>query len=737
VAPTLSAVAQDLTIAPVTPDQGEAAVAGPPLPEVARERYEVMGTFARGGVGKIVRAREPHLERTVALKELRRGSDPDSRERFIREARLTARLQHPSIVPVYDAGLWPDGDPFFSMKLVSGRSLARVLREAETLADRLALLPHVLAVAEAIAYAHSQRIIHRDLKPGNILIGEFGETVVIDWGLAKDLDQAVPEDSLPAAAARGPSLSASRSSGESEQGLTLTGMIMGTPAYMPPEQAIGIPVDERADVYALGAILYHLLTGQPPYQGEDSVEVLRQVTLGPPPPISRIARGVSEELRAIVDKAMARRPEQRYPSAREFAEDLRRYQTGKIVGAHRYTTYERLIRFARRYRTPLAALVVLAISGAVAFVEIVEEKRVAEEQRAAAQAAQAEAERERRLADAHADDLTLEQARLAVHSDPGRALQLLARLSPQFNEWNAARVIASDARAQGLATVLRGHTATVNAVAFSRDGASLYTSSDDRTIRRSNAFTGALERVYSGHEDEVWGIAVAPDGATLASGSKDKTVRLWDVETGEARVLRGHTQGVFNVVFAGEFVFSFSHDRLVRLWDPSTGELRDTFDVRDAPERQFAFVGLGQSGRALIHEGEGGAMFMTDIYTRAQVRFDPGGVLTGASLSADGRRVAATTDDGRMHLWSDDGASLPIPGYTGEGKASRVSLTPDGAMILYADDRGFIVLRDLESGESREFVVDRRMAGGFRLSPDGEWLAAPLSDGTLHLIGVR
>ncbi|MCA9676413.1 MAG: serine/threonine protein kinase, partial [Myxococcales bacterium] len=165
-------------------DRGGAAA--PTLPRVDRSRYQVSGELARGGLGRILRARDRHLDRTVALKEML-GGGPEPERRFVREALITARLEHPSIVPVHDAGRGDDGAPFYAMKLVRGRPLADVAAAATTTAQRLALVPTVLAVADALAYAHSEKVIHRDLKPHNVLVGEFGETVVIDWGLAKDL----------------------------------------------------------------------------------------------------------------------------------------------------------------------------------------------------------------------------------------------------------------------------------------------------------------------------------------------------------------------------------------------------------------------------------------------------------------------------------------------------------------------------------------------------------------------
>jgi serine/threonine protein kinase len=210
------------------------------------------------------------------------------------------------------------------MKFISGKSSLRdVIAAAGTLDERLGLLPNVIALAEAMAYAHSLGIIHRDLKPANVLVGAFGETVVIDWGLAKDLN--APDEW----GAAGAGTSASTSGAVP---LTVIGAVMGTPSYMPPEQASGEPVDQRADVYAVGAMLYEVLAGVPPYHGGTADVVNR-----PPTPVEAVQPGAPPDLAAIVRKAMARRPEDRYPSAGELAKDLRHFQTGRAVSARRYS----------------------------------------------------------------------------------------------------------------------------------------------------------------------------------------------------------------------------------------------------------------------------------------------------------------------------------------------------------------------------------------------------------------
>ncbi|MBW7865430.1 MAG: DUF2157 domain-containing protein [Candidatus Hydrogenedentes bacterium] len=283
------------------------------------------------------------IGRNVALKELLPGSCGGGKEgpgnhsgalmaRFMREAQLTGQLEHPGIVPVYEIGRRPDGTVYYTMKLVRGRTLHDVLKETSTLRERIKLLPHVVNLCQAIAYAHSRGVIHRDIKPGNVMVGEFGETVVIDWGLAK--------------ARHGESATAEEGENGNkepvhEQAEPLTpfqtedGTVLGTAAYMPPEQAAGDlqRVDERSDVYALGAVLYEVLTGSPPFSGTGARDIIGKVLTGSPEPVTRLERRIPAELAAICSRAMSRNPAGRHATAGELAEDLQAFITGRVFQA--------------------------------------------------------------------------------------------------------------------------------------------------------------------------------------------------------------------------------------------------------------------------------------------------------------------------------------------------------------------------------------------------------------------
>jgi hypothetical protein len=406
-------------------DAPDAAVAAP-------SRFQVERELARGGLGRVLRGFDTQLGREVAIKTLLRTS-PSARARFERETRLTARLQHPNIVPVYEGGLDADGLPYFAMRLVHGRTLTEEIAARTTLEARLGLLPNVVAACNAVAYAHHERITHRDLKPDNILVGAYGETVVIDWGLAKDLDAAdEPTDGDEGGSGSGSSL-------------TRVGSVVGTPAYMPPEQAAGRAVDLRADVYALGAVLYQALGGSTPYDG--APDVIAAVSSGPPVPLVVLAPGAPRDLVAVVEKAMARDPGARYPDAGALTHELERFLAGRLVDAHHYTVVERAVRLVRRNPSSagLAFALFALLVGSV--VVLGRANRVAERRREEAEMARELAQglqrEERRLL----DDATLGQARLLGEHDPYQALLLLDSLSGERTFDGAVRTVAAMALA--------------------------------------------------------------------------------------------------------------------------------------------------------------------------------------------------------------------------------------------------------------------------------------------------
>jgi serine/threonine-protein kinase len=280
---------------------------GPSLQDALGERYIVEEPLGMGGVGEVWRVRDPSLRRSLALKLLRPSrADADAEWRFVAEAQLTAQLEHPGVVPIHERGELPDGSPFFTMKEVRGRTLAELIQAGTPLRR---LVEALLRVSETAGYAHAHGVVHRDIKPANVMLGDFGDVLLLDWGLA----------SLEG----GTDLGTDR--GDFGAFATHAGRVAGTPAYMPPEQAHGLAgLGPSADVYALGAVLYEILTGRAPYGGT-AREALAGLVAGPPPPLPDHA---PRELVAICTRAMARRPEDRLADALALSRALRAWMDG-------------------------------------------------------------------------------------------------------------------------------------------------------------------------------------------------------------------------------------------------------------------------------------------------------------------------------------------------------------------------------------------------------------------------
>jgi eukaryotic-like serine/threonine-protein kinase len=318
-------------------------------PDLADTKYRLIEELGRGGMGAVYLADDTVLGRRVALKVVATGvSDPAAAERMLREARIIARLEHPGIVPVHDAGALPDGRVFYAMKRVDGSRLD-ALAPGMPIAERLRVFQRV---CDAVAFAHAHGVVHRDLKPENVMVGAFGEVLVMDWGIARLLESAADDPSARPPGSRG----------------TAAGSVMGTLSYMAPEQAAGAAaVGPAADVYALGGILYYLLTLRAPFEGERAEARARTGGAdAPPDPPSRAAEGVAPALEAVVVRAMAGAPEARYASAEELSVEVARYLDGERVLAHSETAVERAGRFFARYKTAILLVAAyLVVRGAM------------------------------------------------------------------------------------------------------------------------------------------------------------------------------------------------------------------------------------------------------------------------------------------------------------------------------------------------------------------------------------
>ena len=334
-------------------------------------RFCVLRPHARGGLGAVFVALDTELHREVAVKQMldHHADDRASRQRFLVEAEITGGLEHPGIVPVYGLGTYADGRPFYAMRFIRGDSLKEAINhfhcdlalqkdQGRRSLEMRRLLGRFVDVCNAIEYAHSRGVLHRDIKPGNVIVGKHGETLVVDWGLAKATGRCEP-------GAGERTLMPSSASGSAE---TLPGSALGTPAYMSPEQAAGDleRLGPRSDVYSLGATLYYLLTGKPPYEGDDAGELLARVQRGNFVRPRQLESSIDPPLEAVCSKAMATKPEDRYGSCRRLAEDVERWLADEPVLAWREPVLRRAQRWARRNRplvTAAVAAVLVALGG--------------------------------------------------------------------------------------------------------------------------------------------------------------------------------------------------------------------------------------------------------------------------------------------------------------------------------------------------------------------------------------
>ena len=683
-----------LASAPAAKRAGEQAFAKPEAPPARAEvgpqlrdpkRYHVMGEHGRGGLGRVSRAHDRELGRDVAIKELISRNDVHE-VRFLREALITARLEHPGIVPVHEAGRWPDGTPFYAMKLVSGRSLRDLIAECTTSDERIGLLHHVIAVADAIAYAHGCNIIHRDLKPANVIVGEFGETIVIDWGLAKDLTAS--ED----AGAPG-EVSPSPSSPDDE--LTVEGSVLGTPAYMAPEQGRGEAVDQRADVFAIGTMLWELCAARrmPPSSADARHRVLRRA-------------GIDQDLITIIDNALDPDPDKRYPDAGALAADLKAFKSGARIAARDYSLWAMLAHWTRRHRAvalSVTATVLVAAIGIVAFV-----RNIARE-RDRADSALVTAQQER-------DRSKLSEASLVLDRDPNRAMSLLesfkaktpqiALLTSRARQRSAKQIMATSVnirglfRAPGSANIevlmlggrldrLDPRTGALAVVDHELTEVLTYRGGQPLYVRRPfgsssvRIATPANINAIEAKELETASRLVALDDATYVLD-----------ESGDLHLLDGKTSTVVD-----HEVHGIAGDRDVLLVCRSNGELDIERGGVVAARRRCAQI-KGQTAMA-VNGGDYAALTDEGILIASR-----GGRALELPTSVQGEYEIALSNHGAIALadysvggkawWVRPGGTRLEPGPT--HAASPFSVAADGDLVAWGYEDGTVITRDTVTG---------------------------------------
>jgi WD40 repeat protein len=692
--------------------------------------YAVLGELGRGGMGVVYKARHLGLDRVVALKMIRTGvhADAEQRGRFQAEAEAAARLQHPNIVQVFEVGEAGRDQPYFSLEYVEGGSLLAQLGQAPQDPRRAAALAATLA--GAIDCAHQHGVVHRDLKPANVLLARDGTPKITDFGLAKRLE---------------------------DPGLTQSGAVLGTPSYMAPEQADGRTreVGPLSDVYALGAILYEMLTGRPPFRAASVLDTLDQVRYQEPVAPRRLQPGVPRDLETVCLKCLEKDPRKRYAGAGDLADDLRRFQGGLPIRARPVGWAEKAAKWARR-RPGVTALIALAVLSAVlGFVVILAEWRQAEAGRVAADEAADRFVKQRELAGQAADKAR--QARLLLTGETALAQDALdsAETRRYFNnvalagqaldvnqlaqadEWLDQCPPALCAwewrylRRQAHADLLR--TPAVGNAAFSPDGKSFVTGTRENLCQVWDVASGRVARLFRGHQAGITWVAYRPDGRQVASADQGGTVRLWDPATArEVRTLQGTAAPILCLAYSpdGKTLAAAGHDRFVHLWDLETGIERFRCQGHEAAVQALAF---DPAGRVVASGGSDRTVRLWDPATGGALHtLANQAIVFGLAFRPDGKELLTTTTAG-VGAW-DPAAGKFLRHYrTHPTGTTSVAYSPDGKRLAAGGKDGTVRTFTLEGGAGH---LHRCYAGAvFSLaySPDGKRLVTTSREDLLRV----